>query len=151
MTSPGKELLVRVMEKNAPCLILIDEWVALLRQLPDEGGLAASLWGKYYLCSSLTEAAKAVKGALVIASLPVSSIEVGGTRGEQALQELSNVVKRVANHGICKLSEGFGLFGEDYLRMTWITRPEMLYPRHSVKCTRTRRRSFHLNAEKHSM
>ena len=77
-TSPGKELLVRVMEKNAPCLILIDEWVALLRQLPDEGGLVAGTFGaNITFAQSLTEAAKAVKGALVIASLPVSSIEVG--------------------------------------------------------------------------
>ncbi len=108
-TSPGKELLVRVMEKNAPCLILIDEWVALLRQLPDEGGLAAGTFGaNITFAQSLTEAAKAVKGALVIASLPVSSIEVGGTRGEQALQELSNVVKRVAKPWTpANSSEGF--------------------------------------------
>ena len=66
---------------------LIDEWVALLRQLPDEGGLAAGVFGaNITFAQSLTEAAKAVKGALVIASLPVSSIEVGGTRGEQALR-----------------------------------------------------------------
>lgn len=96
-TSPGKELLGKVMEQTSPCLVLIDEWVALLRQLPDDGDLAAGTFGaNITFAQSLTEAAKGVKGALVIASLPVSSIEVGGTRGEQALIELSNVVKRVA-------------------------------------------------------
>ena len=108
-TSPGKELLVKVMEKNAPCLVLIDEWVALLRQLPDEGSLAAGTFGaNITFAQSLTEAAKAVKGAFVIASLPVSSIEVGGTRGQQALNELSNVVKRVAKPWTpANSSEGF--------------------------------------------
>ena len=96
-TSPGKELLSDLLKKFSPCFVLIDEWVALLRQLPDEDGLAAGSFGaNISFAQSLTEAAKGAPSAMVVASLPVSSIEVGGTRGEHALKELSNVIKRVA-------------------------------------------------------
>ncbi|MFQ3670637.1 MAG: DUF499 domain-containing protein [Verrucomicrobiia bacterium] len=96
-TSPGKELISDLLRKFSPCLILIDEWVALLRQLPDEDGLAAGSFGSNItFAQALTEAVKGVPQALVVASLPQSSIEVGGTRGEKALKDLSNVIKRVA-------------------------------------------------------
>jgi predicted AAA+ superfamily ATPase len=96
-TSPGKELLEELLRKFSPCLILIDEWVALLRQLPDEDGLAAGSYGSNItFAQSLTEAVKGAPRALVVASLPQSSIEVGGTRGVKALAELGNVMKRIA-------------------------------------------------------
>jgi hypothetical protein len=96
-TSPGKEVLVELLTSCSPCLILIDEWVALLRQLPDEDGLAAGSFGSNItFAQALTEAVKGAPQALVVASLPQSSIEVGGTRGERALKDLSNVIKRIA-------------------------------------------------------
>jgi predicted AAA+ superfamily ATPase len=96
-TSPGKELLEELLRKFSPCLVLIDEWVALLRQLPDEDGLPAGSFGaNITFAQALTEAAKGAPESLVVASLPQSSIEVGGTRGEKALGELSNVIKRIA-------------------------------------------------------
>lgn len=96
-TSPGKELLAEVLARFSPCIVLIDEWVALLRQLPDEDGLAAGSYGaNISFAQALTEAAKGVPEAFVVASLPQSSIEVGGVRGERALSELGNVIKRLA-------------------------------------------------------
>jgi predicted AAA+ superfamily ATPase len=96
-TSPGKELLNALLTKYSPCLVLIDEWVAMLRQLPDEDGLAAGSFGaNITFAQELTEAVKGVPRAFLVASLPQSSIEVGGTRGERALKELSNVIKRIA-------------------------------------------------------
>lgn len=96
-TSPGKELLSELLNKYGPCLILIDEWVALLRQLEDDNKLAAgTISSNISFAQSLSEAAKGAPQTLVVASLPVSSIEVGGSRGERALKELENVMKRVA-------------------------------------------------------
>jgi predicted AAA+ superfamily ATPase len=96
-TSPGKELLTKLLNKFSPCIVLIDEWVALLRQLEDDNKYAAGTYGaNITFAHSLSEAAKGAPKALVVASLPVSSIEVGGTRGVAALTELENVIKRVA-------------------------------------------------------
>ncbi len=96
--SPGKELLEEVMRAAAPCLILIDEWVAVLRQLKGKPNLpAGSFEANISFAQSLTEAAKAVPGALVVVSLPESEIELGGENGREALMQLSNVAERVTS------------------------------------------------------
>jgi predicted AAA+ superfamily ATPase len=96
-TNPGAEVLAELMRDAGPCLILIDEWVAYLRETVDMDGLAAgSFESNFGFAQSLTEAAKVVPHALVVASLPASQIEMGGPKGVSAFNQLSNLFQRVA-------------------------------------------------------
>lgn len=103
-TSPGKETLRELLEAYAPCVVLMDEMVAYIRQFVDQpslisGGTFAS---NISFIQSLTEAAKLVPTAILLASLPESdpkkdqrSVQIGGEQGFRALCELENVVGRV--------------------------------------------------------
>jgi len=95
-TSPGDELR-RVIEKYSPCLILIDEWVAYARQLYGHGRElpGGSLEAQFTFAHALSEAVKAVPRAMLVVSLPVSAIEVGGEGGKVALEELRRIIHRV--------------------------------------------------------
>ena len=96
----------------APCLILIDEWVAYARQLYGREDLAGGTFDtQFTFAQTLTEAVKAVPGALLVVSIPASSaaptaeeaergatdIEVGGLNGAQALARLQQVIHRIAD------------------------------------------------------
>ncbi len=94
--SPGSNLLEELFRKCAPCLILIDEWVAYLRQIYRVEGLpSGSFDANLSFVQSLTEAVKASPGTLLVASLPASQIEVGGEGGHEALQRLKQTFSRV--------------------------------------------------------
>jgi predicted AAA+ superfamily ATPase len=100
-TSPGAAL-DELLRRYAPCLILIDEWVAYARQLGDETVLCGGTFEtQFTFAQALTEAVSATPGAMLVVSLPVtedqregSEIEVGGTRGRAALDRLRNVIAR---------------------------------------------------------
>jgi predicted AAA+ superfamily ATPase len=105
-TNPGDSLR-ELLARYAPAVILIDEWVAYARQLYGRDDLAGGTFDtQFTFAQTLTEAAKAVPGALVIISIPasarddeftqVSEEEVGGENGREALRRLQNVVRRVA-------------------------------------------------------
>lgn len=97
--SPGTDALMRLFEEAAPCLILIDEWVAFMRQLYHVHNLVAgSFEANLSFAQALTEAARAVPRTLVVASLPASQIEIGGEGGQAALDRLSNTFSRMAEH-----------------------------------------------------
>ena len=94
-TNPG-ERLVDLFRAHAPCLVLIDEWVAYARQLYGVNDLpAGSFDAQFTFAQAVAEAAKAVPGALIVVSVPASDIEVGGEAGKAALQRLDNVVGRM--------------------------------------------------------
>lgn len=105
-TNPGDELR-RLFKDYAPCLILIDEWVAYARQLHDQPDLpAGSFDTQFSFAQALTESAKLAKQCLLVISLPASDaqgsphtrvddVEVGGQRGREALDRLRNVIGRV--------------------------------------------------------
>ena len=96
-TAPGSNALVQLLRLASPCLILIDEWVAFIRQLyrirttPPAGTYDANLT----FVQSLTEAARAVPGTVLVASLPESEIEIGGEGGSAALQHLESIFGRM--------------------------------------------------------
>jgi predicted AAA+ superfamily ATPase len=93
--SPGGGL-IRLFERYAPCLVLIDEWVVFARQLVDRTDLSAGTFeANMSFAQSLTEAAVAVPGAMVVIALPESDIEKGGPAGDRALEQLRHVVRRV--------------------------------------------------------
>ena len=90
--APGSNLLEAIFEKYAPCLILIDEWVAYLRQIYKVEGLpSGSFDSNLSFVQSLAEAVKATPRTLLVASLPASQIEVGGEGGEKLLIASSNI------------------------------------------------------------
>lgn len=100
-TSPGAAF-DEVLRRAAPCLILVDEWVAYARQLGEDTVLCGGTFEtQFTFAQTLTEAAAATPGAMVVVSLPVtedrrdgSEIEVGGARGRAALERLRNVLAR---------------------------------------------------------
>ena len=103
-TSPG-DVLRELFNDYGPCLILIDEWVAYARQLHDQSDLpAGGFETQFTFAQVLTESAKLARNCLLVISLPASDtsgrshsddVEVGGTRGREALDRLRNVVGRV--------------------------------------------------------
>lgn len=94
--SPGSEALRTLFGRFGPCLVLIDEWVAFVRQLYRDSTLpAGSFEANMTFAQALTEAAKQVPNALVVASLPASDIEIGGEGGREALVRIRNIFGRV--------------------------------------------------------
>ena len=94
--APGSHLLEQLFKVHSPCLILIDEWVAYLRQIYKTDGLpSGSFDANLTFVQSLTEAVKASPGTLLVASLPASQIEVGGEGGQEALARLKQTFSRV--------------------------------------------------------
>ncbi len=94
--APGSNRLEEIFRKCSPCLILIDEWVAYLRQIYKIDGLpSGSFDANLSFVQSLTEAVKTSPGALLVASLPASQIEVGGEGGQEALTRLKQTFSRI--------------------------------------------------------
>lgn len=94
--SPGKEVLRQLLERAAPCVILMDELVAFLRQLEVGREFRAGTFdSNISFIQALTEALKAVPNAMLLASLPESNLEIGGAMGQRALNSLEKYFARV--------------------------------------------------------
>ena len=95
-TSPGKEVLADVLGRHAPCVVLIDELVAYVRQFAEGEKLSGGTYDtNMSFIQALTEAAKVVPNAIVLGSLPESDIEAGSQRGVAALRALEKTFGRV--------------------------------------------------------
>ncbi|MBK8877301.1 MAG: DUF499 domain-containing protein [Haliscomenobacter sp.] len=93
--NPGDQL-VPLLKQFAPCVVLIDEWVAYTRQLKEDGNDSGGTYGtQMSFAQALCEAAKTVNNALVVVSLPASDIEMGGEKGRQSAAELGNIIGRI--------------------------------------------------------
>lgn len=112
-TSPGKEILADILAEAAPCVILIDELVAYMRQFEETrrlpGGTLETLAS---FLQALTEATTATPRTIVLASLPDSNLgsDLGGARGQAALAIAEKYFGRV--HAIWKpvtAQESFGV------------------------------------------
>jgi predicted AAA+ superfamily ATPase len=94
--SPGSDALRELFKKAGSSLVLIDEWVAFLRQLYGKDNLpAGSFDANLTFAQALTEAARAVPNVMVVVSVPASEIEIGGGAGKESLDRLKNVVGRM--------------------------------------------------------
>ena len=94
--SPGSDVLRQLFATASPCLILIDEWVAYIRQLYGVSGLpGGSFDANLSFAQSLTEAAKAAPKTLLVASIPASDVEIGGEGGREAVVRLRNTFGRL--------------------------------------------------------
>lgn len=77
-TSPGKDALAQVMAMAGPCVILIDEMVAYIRQFYGTGKLAGGTFdSNLSFIQALTEAVKSTPKAILLASLPEAAPELG--------------------------------------------------------------------------
>ncbi len=95
-TSPGKDVLCTLLAQFAPCVVLLDELVVYIRQFVESQALSGGTYdSNLSFIQSLTEAAKLVPNAVVLASLPESNSQAGGPRGVAALQALEAVFNRV--------------------------------------------------------
>jgi predicted AAA+ superfamily ATPase len=95
-TSPGKEVLVELLARFAPCVILMDELVVYIRQFVESQALSGGTYdSNLSFIQSLTEAAKLVPNVVVLASLPESENQAGGQRGVSALKALEAIFNRV--------------------------------------------------------
>jgi len=95
-TSPGKDVLKTLLERYAPCVILIDELVAYIRQFQDGQPLSGgSFDSNLSFLQALTEATKLVPNAILLGSLPESEVEAGSQRGVAALRALEKTFGRI--------------------------------------------------------
>ncbi|CAN5556162.1 hypothetical protein BH24GEM3_BH24GEM3_19820 [soil metagenome] len=97
--SPGSETLRDLFSEAAPCLILIDEWVAYLRNMYKVEGLpSGSFESNLTFAQALTEAARLSPDTLVVAAIPASNIEIGGEGGHEALHRIQNTFARLESN-----------------------------------------------------
>ena len=95
-TSPGKEVVRQLIKKASPCVILVDELLAFVRQLETGRQFKAGTFdSNLSFIQALTEAMKLVPDAMLLASLPESELEVGGTMGQHTLNALEKYFARV--------------------------------------------------------
>ena len=95
-TSPGKKVLVDLLSEASPCVVLIDELVAFIRQFePGKQYKAGTFDSNISFIQALTESLKLVPNAILLASLPESDLEVGGNMGRRALNSLEKYFARV--------------------------------------------------------
>jgi predicted AAA+ superfamily ATPase len=95
-TSPGKEVLAAIFTKYSPCVILMDETVAYIRQFEEsksyKGGTFES---NLSFMQALTEAISQVPTTILLASLPESDLEVGGAWGKHTLNCIEKIFGRM--------------------------------------------------------
>lgn len=95
-TSPGKDLLRDLLAQYSPCVVLIDELVAYVRQFSEGQTLSGGSYDtNLSFVQALTEAVKLVPNAIVLASLPESEVEAGSQRGVAALRALEKTFGRI--------------------------------------------------------
>ncbi len=95
-TNPGKAALEKLLREHGPCVILVDELVAYIRQFTGDEKLSGGTYASNLsFIQSLTEAIKLVPNAILLASLPESEVEAGGKRGVEALRALEKYFGRV--------------------------------------------------------
>ena len=94
--SPGSETLKNLFDAAAPCLILMDELVAYAKKIYGARDLPGGTFDNFIsFIHEITEAARASKNSLVVASIPESDIEIGGDAGKIALETIEHTFGRM--------------------------------------------------------
>ena len=88
-TAPSGGQLDRLFEHVGPCVVLIDELVAYVRNAPSAADPI------YTFVQTLTEAVRRSKNAALVVTLPESDVEAGGEMGAQALARLDHILGRI--------------------------------------------------------
>lgn len=94
--SPGSEALAAMFDKCGRCLVLIDELVAYAKKLYGANKLPAGTLDNFItFIQELTEAARASRYSLVVASIPQSDNEIGGEAGQRVLEQIEHTFGRM--------------------------------------------------------
>lgn len=94
--SPGSETLTKLFDACGCCLVLMDELVAYAKKLYGVKGLPAGTFDNFItFIQELSEAARASKCSLVVASIPESDNEIGGEAGQRALDQIEHTFGRM--------------------------------------------------------
>lgn len=94
--SPGSKALKDLFDECGPCLILMDELVAYAKKIYGVDGLPAGSFDNFItFIQEITEAARASKNSIVVASIPESDIEIGGDAGKTALEAIEHTFGRM--------------------------------------------------------
>ena len=102
--SPGSGALRTLFDKAAPCIVLIDEWVAFLRNMYKVDGLPSGTFeSNLTFAQALTEAAEAADRGSGRGDHSGVNIEIGGEGGQRRCGGSSNV-----------LSPGVGLAAREH-------------------------------------
>jgi len=88
-TAPGGAQLDRLLAHVGPCVILMDELVAYVR---NAGDTTDSI---YTFMQALTQAVRRSDHAALVVTLPESTVEAGGTGGAEALNRLDSLLGRI--------------------------------------------------------
>ena len=130
--NPGSDALRELFKRVGPCLVLIDEWIAFLRQLYGKDGLpAGSFDANLTFAQALTEAARAMPNTMVVVSVPASEIEIGGGAGKESVDRLKDVLGRVeAGWRPANAEEGFEIVRRRLFQP--ITDPDLFKARDAV-------------------
>lgn len=107
--SPGSETLKNLFNACGTCCILMDELVAYAKRIYGVAGLPAGSFDNFIsFIQEITEAARASRKSLVVASIPESDIEIGGEAGKTALDTIAHTFGRMeAIWKPVSASEGF--------------------------------------------
>ena len=94
--APGSEAMTKLFDTCGPCLVLIDELVAYARKIYKVDGLPAGSFDNLLtFVQELTEAARASKNSVVVASIPESDREIGGQAGLAAQEKIEHTFGRM--------------------------------------------------------
>ena len=88
-TAPGGRQIDELLKSAAPCVILIDELVAYVRNA------GAAQDNIYTFVQTLTEAIRRNNRTALVVTLPESAIEAGGEGGHEALARLDHILGRI--------------------------------------------------------
>ena len=88
-TAPGGSQIDRLFEHVGPCIILMDELVAYVR---NAGNARDSI---YTFIQSLTQSVRRSSNAALVVTLPEHAVEAGGEAGMEALARLEHIFGRI--------------------------------------------------------
>ena len=93
---PGSDALRTLFDACGPCLILVDELVAYARKIYGVEGLPAGAFDAIQtFIQELTEAVRASRNTVLVATIPESDIEIGGEAGQETLARIEHTFGRM--------------------------------------------------------
>ena len=93
---PGSDALRELFDACGPCLLLIDELVAYARKIYGVEGLSCGTFDAVQtFIQELTEAVRASRDSVLVATIPESDIEIGGDAGRETLARIEHTFGRM--------------------------------------------------------
>ena len=101
-TAPGGAQLDQLLEHVGPCVILIDELVAYVRNAGDAQD------NIYTFIQNLTQSVRRIRDTALVVTLPESVVEAGAEGGAEAFSRLEGILRRIdAKREPLEINEAF--------------------------------------------